>query len=459
MGYNCRTFRLHRRAVQRDRREASLRCSFVQFGDVHLGTLQYDSVERLNDFGRAWLFACEYIASAKPDFAICTGDLFNRFTINPLTFEQAFAGLSLLREAGVPIVDISGNHDRKRFGEARSWLNTFADQGLLTYLDIETRADGVTLQRVEAGCHDGSLVEWSGCRIIGVRYLGTSTERVLQSLEPELIRLRKDGLFTILVLHAGLEGIVPNLNSELTAAGLDRLRQHVDYVALGHIHKHYAVGNYAFNGGSLETWAVNEWGWDRGLLHVEVDTERSPAVSVRLIDVPRRPFQRIWIDVGNFESPKSLLQGCFDRLQAERQRSTGDRPVAILTLQGNLRFDPSDVAVNQIEDAGRRLLDPLLFSVREKYDDRELHDEGTSDDDIVDRAVLEQDALRTHFASDERYAAHAVPLARLTTQLKESAQQDFDGSGLLKVLRAGLLDIPRAMSDSASTPVTNHEGG
>ena len=104
-----------------------MRCSFVQFGDVHLGTLQYDSVERLNDFGRAWLYACNYIADAKPDFAICTGDLFNRFTINPITFEQAFAGLGQLRAAGVPIVDVMGNHDRTRYNEARSWLHTFAD--------------------------------------------------------------------------------------------------------------------------------------------------------------------------------------------------------------------------------------------------------------------------------------------------------------------------------------------
>ena len=62
-----------------------MRCSFVHFGDVHLGTQQYDCYERLNDFGKAWLWACEYIANARPDFAVCTGDLFNRFTINPAT--------------------------------------------------------------------------------------------------------------------------------------------------------------------------------------------------------------------------------------------------------------------------------------------------------------------------------------------------------------------------------------
>src|SRR5439155_8041051 len=104
---------------------SDVRCRFVQFGDVHLGTQQYNSPERLNDFGRAWLFACDYVARTRPDFAVCTGDLFNRFTINPTTFDQAFAGLAMLREAGVPIVDVAGNHDRTRYGEGKSWLESF----------------------------------------------------------------------------------------------------------------------------------------------------------------------------------------------------------------------------------------------------------------------------------------------------------------------------------------------
>src|SRR6185312_5904709 len=90
------------RSIQRTSESSVVRCSFVHFGDVHLGTQQYDCPERLNDFARAWLFACQYIANARPDFAICTGDLFNRFTINPVTFDQAYSGLSMLREAGVP---------------------------------------------------------------------------------------------------------------------------------------------------------------------------------------------------------------------------------------------------------------------------------------------------------------------------------------------------------------------
>src|SRR5579875_95061 len=147
------------------------------------------------------MHACRYIANARPDFAICAGDLFNRFTINPVTFDQAHAGLSMLREAGVPIVDIQGNHDRTRYGEAKSWLDSFADQGLLTHLDVLTGPDGVRLRPVERGKHHGSYVEWSGCRIVGVRYLGASTERVLRELQPRLEEFGNDGAFTILVLH------------------------------------------------------------------------------------------------------------------------------------------------------------------------------------------------------------------------------------------------------------------
>ncbi|HEX5415441.1 MAG TPA: metallophosphoesterase, partial [Chloroflexota bacterium] len=367
-----------------------MRCSFVHFGDVHLGTQQYDCYERLLDFGKAWTWACEYIANARPDFAVCTGDLFNRFTINPITFEHAIAGLSMLRDAGVPIVDVQGNHDRARYGESRNWLQTLANQGFLTYLDIETTADGPRLQRIEPGKNLGSFVEWAGCRIIGVRYMGASTERLLDDLRPRLEEL-KDDQFTILVLHAGLEGQVPNFNAELSATALEQLRGAADYVALGHIHKHYAVGNFAFNGGSLETWNVSEWEWDRGLLHVEIDTDRSPVVSVRLVDVPRRPFCTMRLDVSGYESPRALLHGCFDLIQTQASRNWTERPVVVLRLNGRLRFDAADLPVNQLEDACKEFLDPLVAMVREQYDIRDFTNEGWDDGEGgIDREALEQ---------------------------------------------------------------------
>ncbi len=416
-----------------------MRCSFVHFGDVHLGTLQYDSPERLDDFGRAWIFACQYIARRRPDFAVCTGDLFNRFAINPVTFDQAYAGLAMLRDVGVPIVDVHGNHDRPRYGEPKSWVQTLADQKLLTFLDVDSSGDGLVLRPVPAGGHQGSFVEWGGCRIFGLRYLGASTERILGQLETALQPFRSDGAFTILVLHAGLEGIVPNMNAELTAAALERMGGVVDYVALGHIHKHYAIGTFAYNGGSLETWSAAEWGWPRGLLEVEIDTDRSPAVATRLIDVPRRPFHVIRIDVEQFESPRALHAHCWERCLREQASRGEQRPVVILRLHGRLRFDESDVQVNKLEDACRSLLDPLVVRVASDFDTRDFVTEGAVDDDQeVDRAFLERAILQARISQDERYAPRARELAIVAGELKERALREDDGATLLAALRSGL---------------------
>jgi DNA repair exonuclease SbcCD nuclease subunit len=409
----------------------------------------------LVDFGAAWLYACQYIAQARPDFAICAGDLFNRFTINPVTFEQALRGLGLVREAGVPIVDIAGNHDRARYGEPRTWLQTLADQQLLTYLDLETGPEGVHLRQVLPGRHAGSFVEWHGCRIVGVRYLGASTERILEELEPQLATFGDDGAFTILVLHAGLEGIVPNFNAEITAAALERLQGPANYVALGHIHKYYAVGSIAFNGGSLETWALNEWGWNRGLLHVDVDTEQTPAVTVRLVDVPRRPFCIVRIDVDKYESPRALLGACWEQLQLERRRQTSERPVAIVSLYGRPRFDQADLPTNKLEEACRELLDPLVALVRENFESSAFVTEGSLESDApIDRAALEQAILRARLALDERYAPNAAALAKLASELKERALRDPDGPGLLRAYREAMREIARLTSqDSTSQTV------
>jgi DNA repair exonuclease SbcCD nuclease subunit len=418
-----------------------VRCSFVHFGDVHLGTQQYDSPERLNDFGRAWLHACEYIANRRPDFAICSGDLFNRFTINPITFDQAFAGLTMLREAGVPIVDIQGNHDRARYGEAKTWIHTLAEHGLLTHLDV-TASDGLRLEQVSKSGPAGGYVEHAGCRIIGTRYLGASTERFLEAIEPELDRLGRDA-FTILVLHAGLEGIIPHLNAELSATAIERLRGRVDYLALGHIHKHFAVGGIAYNGGSLETWAANEWGWNRGLLDVRVDTSRTPAVSLELVDVPRRPFSIVRIDVDRHAEPLSLLHECFDRLQAEHRQLGGERPVAMVYLRGRMRFDATDLRINDVENMCRQILDPVALQIREDFEGRDFVDEGSGDDDQpLDRGALERVILQARFAQDERYAPLAKTLANIATDLKERALRDDDGTTLLAALRSARANIP-----------------
>jgi DNA repair exonuclease SbcCD nuclease subunit len=439
-----------------------VRCSFVHFGDVHLGTQQYDSPERLNDFGRAWLYACQYIAKRRPDFAVCTGDLFNRFSINPITFDQAYAGLVILRDAGVPIVDVQGNHDRSRYGEAKTWIHTLADQGLLTHLDVRGTAEGPRLEPVAPGGRSGSFVEWAGCRIIGVRYLGASTERFLESLEPELDQLDRDA-FTILVLHAGLEGIVPHLNAELSVNAVERLRGRVDYLALGHIHKHYAVGNLAFNGGSLETWASNEWGWTRGLLDVTVDTSQSPAVTFDLVDLPRRPFSIIRIDVGQHGEPGTLLRACFDELQAERRRLRDVRPVAIVSLRGRLRFDASALPVNEIENMCRQILDPVGLKVHEEnVEGREFVDEvGEDDDRPLDRIALERQILQSRFAQDERYAPQAAVLANVAAELKLRALGDENGPTLLEAmrsLRSARPDEARPATVEQATVPTDAEG-
>lgn len=430
-----------------------MRCSFIHFGDVHLGTLQYNCPERLHDFGRAWRFACDYAVQAKPDFALCAGDLFNRFTINPLTYDQAHAGLSLLREAGIPIVDIQGNHDRARYGEARNWLQSLANQGLMTYLDLETGPNGPQLQAVPSGRYLGSYVEWAGCRIIGMRYLGTSTEKVLEDIRPQLERLR-DGTFTILVLHGGVEGIIPHFNAELSAPAIDQLRGLVDYVALGHIHKHYTIGSLAHNAGSLETWALNEWGWERGILEVTVDTEQQPVVRTQLVAVPRRPFGLIRIDVSDYATPGDLLLGCQDRFAAAAQQNWTEQPVVVLTLHGRLRFDQTSLPINRIEDGLRRALDPLVASVREHYDIPGFEMSSDPEGEQILRGALERSVLRARLAEDERYAPHADRLAAAAIALKDQALRGEDGPALRETLRTALhavRDSPAPATES--TPV------
>ena len=83
------------------------------------------------------------------------------------------------------------------------------------------------------------------------------TGHVIEELHED-IEPGPDG-YTILMMHAGLEGQVPHLHGGLTHGQIEPLHRSVDYLALGHIHKRLLNEyDWVFNPGSTETNSMEE---------------------------------------------------------------------------------------------------------------------------------------------------------------------------------------------------------
>jgi DNA repair exonuclease SbcCD nuclease subunit len=252
---------------------------FAHIADTHLGYRQYGSVERAIDFAQAFMRAVKIALENNVDFVIIAGDLFHRKSeMDPLTLTQAIKILEKIREAGIPVFAVEGNHDSAYFRESFSWIDYLAQQKLLINLK-PSFDDGIVVEEWDGNC--GAYADLDiGVRIYGMKYYGSMTEKVLEMYSKKVRKL-KNGL-TIFIAHAGIEGYV-KIHGCVPSTRFHRLG--VDYVALGHIHRSFVEGKI-HNPGSLEVCDVSELSFERGFFIVEYDGD----LRAKLLKVPTRDF-------------------------------------------------------------------------------------------------------------------------------------------------------------------------
>lgn len=397
-----------------------MKVTFLHLGDVHLGNEQYGRKERAGDFADAFHYAVQYAIQHGVDFVIVAGDLFERSTLDPVTFDQSVSNLAQLAAAGIPVVAIAGNHDRARYGQEQPWLQSMSRQGYLAYLDA-VGPEGIRLTPWSQEEGVGGYVEVRGVRVVGFRYLGAATARIVAELS-EAMRAQWDAdrPYTVAMIHGGMDGVVPNYRAEITLPQLAPLRGLADYVALGHIHEHYVREEWVYNPGSLETWSATEAGLKRGFLRVEVDSSRQPSHRVELVEPPRRPFLRYRLEVEPCRGPAELLELVRRQLAEWAAAARAEKPVVHLTLRGRLRFDRRELDMRALEAEIASAFDPLVVQLRDQTEDTGFGAEAMEEaqGSRVDRSVLELRAMRHLFSNDERRVHRASAWALLAQELK-----------------------------------------
>ena len=412
-----------------------MRATFLHMADCHLGYRQYNSRERQNDFTRAYLDIIGAAIDRKVDFVLLAGDLFEKRAIDPITLDHAITGLERLRKAGIPCLAVEGNHELAYYRDSISWVRFLAEQELLTLLNPQFDGERVTLPRYEN--REGAYVEpVPGLRVYGMRYYGSSTPHMVKQVADAVATADGEGVeYTIFMAHAGIEGILDHQSGAISHRELAPLRSHVDYLALGHIHKPYAFDNWIYNPGSPETNSLTEVAWpERGYYLVEVDTEAEPKHRAVLHANMRRPFERLFFKVDAFETPGELLEECRRYVERRHRQFRGKEPVVELRLSGVLPFDRGALATEPLKEVVDDLYKPLHSFVR---NDTRAAEFAVDPDQHLNRPALERQIIAGLLERDNRFRARSGEWTKLVLAIKQLAVSGASPETVLKELEDG----------------------
>ena len=278
----------------------------IHTADIHLGRRRLDGRLPDSDFATAFDYIANQAIAEKADAFLLAGDLFDRPQVEPPHLRQAQQVLRLLKNAGIPVIAIEGNHDKQFVNtDASTWVRFLAEDDLLMLLRPEFHAEGVRLNQWNSESRTGARLEIGGVCFVGVGYLGAATpNKIRQTLSQMEI-----GRPQVLLLHAGPEYFVGE-GGGFSKEDLQLIEEKVCYLALGHIHKPMVYGGWACNPGSPENCDLREAGYSqgkdgkpvgRGYAVVEIDPSRhQKPVSLEVRSNPRRPCFRVEVDCTRF---------------------------------------------------------------------------------------------------------------------------------------------------------------
>ncbi|HEX8773682.1 MAG TPA: exonuclease SbcCD subunit D [Pyrinomonadaceae bacterium] len=417
---------------------------FLHMADIHLGCRRYNLEERTKDFFRAWYdVITNHAIPNRVDFMLVVGDFFDRRNIDPQAMNHAMAGLELLKEAGIPVIAIEGNHDQHTDEDISpySWLRSLSQWGFLKLLEPTFDEDGhIALVPWDDEERTGSYIDIAGARIFGSHWYGSSANAAIPMLSDALRRASRKGLFNILLLHTDVEGQINRPIPALTIAKLQELKQQTGYVALGHTHKRFEIDNWAFNPGSLEATSIDEYKEERGVYLVEVDAEHK-IVAQHLRDYTQRPFQRLSFDVSGAVDAETVFAGVMERVELEARThdasSDGLAPIIEITLRGQLGFKNSLLEINRMRQEAREKTGALHVIMRNQSVPVE-YAVAAGMDAQAPRHERERRIIEDLIARNNRYKGRARDIAELIIEAKRQALGNESPDKILELIERQL---------------------
>jgi exonuclease SbcD len=415
---------------------------FLHIADIHLGCRRYNLEERTKDFYRAWMDVVEkHAIPNRVDFVLICGDFFDRRNVDPQAMNHAMVGLKALRDAGIPVVAIEGNHDQRDTLTEFSWMRSLSQWEYLILLEpVSSEESPIAMTAWDEEDRTGSYIDIAGARIFGSHWYGASANSAIPLLADAMRSARQEGRFNILMLHTDVEGQLKRPIPALTIAKLNELKALTDYVALGHTHKRFDIDNWAFNPGSLEPTAIDEYREERGLYLVEV-TDAHNVRAEHIKDYTQRPFQRLSFDVSGCVDPEAVYAGLMETVEHEarkhREDSDGPAPIIEMTLRGQLGFKNSLLEIRRMREEVEERTGALHVMMRNQSVPVE-YAIAAGLDAQAPRQERERRIIEDLISRDARFRDRAHEIAELVIESKRLALSQESPDKILELIEQKL---------------------
>ncbi len=395
---------------------------FLHIADIHLGFDRYSNPDRTRDF----YFALEdvvqrYAIDEAVDFVAIAGDLFEYKQVLPGVLNQAKNVLQMLRDARIPVVAIEGNHDHRPYGSGSSWLKHLSDWGELILLEpaFDEESGETGFEPWDPDAKRGGYIDLDcGVRVFGSNWYGAAAPQMIPRLATAIAALPAAPGPQVMLFHHGLEGQIARYAGALRKEDLEPLRQAgIDYLALGHIHKHYAVDDWIFNPGSLEANSIAE-GQDqmpRGALLVELEPGQITATLQQ--DYRQRPLTRLRLNVEKRWSLAEVQEQARQCIRAARRQGRTEAAIVELRITGQVGFQRLDLDLRRLKEELQALSDALVLLLKLEIVGSEYETPLPQAERLSPQAI-ESVVFGDLLAASETYAPEADRLARVLCDLK-----------------------------------------
>jgi len=296
--------------------------------------------ERKDDLNNNFSVAVEYALKNKPDLFLITGDVFDRNSPGNSARVFVTERVRQLREAGIRVFLIGGNHDVPKFGSQHLAIDVLASAGLAT---VFSGSDAIAKQ----------IVEINGRKVC---VAGKSYFTRFESENPlRGYKIPIEGDYNILMIHGSLQGL--NVVSSIPEMAFQNpfrpgdIAKGLNYLALGHFHNHFErehEGCRIVNPGSIERLSWGELNDGKGFVWAELNGSDT---SLEFIRLETRPMEEYTLDLSaNGDYPPNLKDYLIEYLH--KQSDPGK--LARLHLRGEITQEQyRQLKLNEIYEATR----------------------------------------------------------------------------------------------------------
>ncbi|MBI2355106.1 MAG: exonuclease SbcCD subunit D [Deltaproteobacteria bacterium] len=408
---------------------------FLHTADIHLGKTyrtSADEAERYADFFRMLAGIVADAIAERVDFVLIAGDLFHTGQILPRTFARTIEALQPLRDAGIPCIAVEGNHDWIHRRDSISWMEALSQMGYIRLLrPSRTDNGGYRFDPFDPETGTGGHIEIKGINIYGLGYIGTQAgshvARICEAVTTEN---------NLLLFHVGVWTYSPveigNMQPDEALPLADRFA----YVALGHGHKSYVIGNpdgknYAFNPGAPERVNFGEEKYDKGYFFVTVE---DGSYRHEFRPTSPRPMLVATIDLEGSENAGQALEGFRSQI-AEKLPQSGDgrRPLLEVRLTGRVAFHPFELGRERLRLALDEICNPLHVEIKNHLS--LVTGSGAGEEVKRSLAEIERDVLGELISANSAYKGRRDELVSLALAIRDQVLKgDVEGEELLGLL-------------------------